>query len=125
RAGKQLAENFDLLLQLLVRNWLDEFLRRQRCGTIKLLQLRGRSARNTQHLAFRAELAHHANRLSLARVKTAAGEQQVANQRKFESPAECYPVNGSDSSQRGCVDRVHHAMNALQKFARALDRFIP
>ena len=54
-----------------------------------------------------------------AKARHFVGDDQVARQRQLESAAECHAVNGGNGGERSGVDRVHHAMNSLEKIADA------
>src|SRR6201982_2752469 len=74
---KQLAENIHFLLQIRIRNRLDEFLSRDCRAAIKLRHLRRSRTCHTQRIAFPRHLAHKANRLSLRRVDAAPRQKQI------------------------------------------------
>src|SRR5579862_5429459 len=77
RPRKQLAENIHFLLQLRIRNRLDEFLGRNCRAAIKLRHLRRSRTRHSQRVAFPRHLAHEPNRLGLRRVDAAPRQKQV------------------------------------------------
>src|SRR5580700_7044889 len=77
RPRKQLAENIHFLLQLRVRNRLDEFLSRNCRAAIKLRHLRRGRTRHTQRVTLPGHLAYKPNRLSLRRVDAAPRQKQI------------------------------------------------
>src|SRR5215471_3945247 len=77
RLHEQLTEKVDLLLQLMIWNWLDKPLGRNRGTAIEFAELRGSRPRNRQRLTFRDDLTYQSHRLGFSCVKTAAGEQKI------------------------------------------------
>src|SRR5215472_11673125 len=81
RTREKLAKNIDFLPQLLVRNRLDEFLRRDHRVAVKFCGLRRGCASHLQRIAFRHNLAHQSGALCFRHVKAAPGKQQIAHNR--------------------------------------------
>ena len=57
--------------------------------------------------------------LRKAEARHFVGDDQIAGERQFEAAAKRDAVDGRNGGQRRGVDRVHHAMNALEKIAHA------
>src|SRR6266581_6163510 len=84
RPGKQLAEDFDLPAQLIIRDGLDKSLCRQTGFYVEFFDLGCGRPRHLQRLALRSDLAHQAHRRRFAGIDATPGEQQVANNRVTE-----------------------------------------
>jgi len=52
------------------------------------------------------------------------GDDQVAGQRQFEAAAEGDSVDRGDGGERGCVESVHHVMNAFEEIAQGGEAFV-
>src|SRR5713226_4877548 len=76
---KQVAEDIDLLPQVLIGNRLDEFFGHACRVAIKLAELGSGTTRRSEGLAFGQHWAHQPSLLSLRGIQAAAGEQQISH----------------------------------------------
>src|ERR1700733_11746169 len=85
---KEVAEEFDFALQIVVRDGLDKALG---CGgglRIEFIDLRGCGASDAQGVAFGGHLAYESDRLRFRSVDTAAREEQVTDDSISDVPLE-------------------------------------
>src|SRR6266403_6373854 len=76
---KQVAEDIDLLPQVLIGNRLDEFFGHACRVASNFAEWGGGTTRRSERLAFGHHLAHQPSLLSLRGIQAAAGEQQIAH----------------------------------------------